>query len=67
VFYTLFPENFRFSKLSGLCKVAERFVLQAFQAIFAVFCTDFQIKLNAEFDFEFDLEISPGSQGCLIS
>jgi len=67
VFYTLFPENFRFSKLSGLCKVAKRFVLQAFQAIFAVFAvfiySDFQIKLNAEFDFEFDLKISPGSQG----
>jgi hypothetical protein len=25
--------------------------------------SDFQIKLNDEFDFEFDLEISPGSQG----
>ena len=63
MFYTLFPENFRFSKLSGLCKVAERFVLQAFQAILAVFAvfiySDFQIKL----ELEFDLKIRPGSQG----
>jgi len=29
--------------------------------------SDFQIKPETKFDSEFDLKISPGSQGCLIS